>query len=139
MSHVSTFLHFRKQAEEAFKLYRSVFGGEIEGLKRFGETGMPDLSEEDKNLVAMVSLKILGGHTLYGNDAPEFLGELIKGNVTDICLEVDSLEEGERLHAGLAVGGKIEYPMGDMGGGQYFGAVVDKFGVQWMLKYTAKA
>ena len=31
MSHVSTFLHFRKQAEEAFKLYQSVFGGEIEG------------------------------------------------------------------------------------------------------------
>ena len=83
-----------------------------------------------------MALPILGGHIIKGNDAPEFLGELIKGNNMDINLQPDTRKETERLFKALSAGGKVEMELHEMG--DYFGACVDKFGVQWMLQCTAK-
>ena len=65
MSRVSTYLNFVRNTEEAFNFYKSVFGGEFSmPIQRMGsipsETGGPQLSEADKNLVVHVELKILG-------------------------------------------------------------------------------
>lgn len=141
MASTSTWLHFRGNAEEAFNFYKSVFGGDfVNGITRYSsltpETGYPPIAEADKNLVIQVALPILGGHIIKGNDAPEFLGELIKGNNMDINLQPDTRKETERLFKALSAGGKVEMELHEMG--DYFGACVDKFGVQWMLQCTAK-
>ncbi|MGB3525411.1 MAG: VOC family protein [Flavobacteriales bacterium] len=141
MASTSTWLHFRGNAEEAFNFYKSVFGGDfVNGITRYSsltpENGYPPIAEADKNLVIQVALPILGGHIIKGNDAPEFLGELIKGNNMDINLQPDTRKETERLFKALSAGGKVEMELHEMG--DYFGACVDKFGVQWMLQCTAK-
>ena len=138
MATVSTYLHFSGNAEEAFQFYRSVFGTEFSSpISRFKDIP-PEACPEpiplaDQNLVMNVALPILGGHLLMGNDAPGWLGQLVKGNNVDISLHPDTRAEADRLFAGLSEGGKIEMQIQDMFWGDYFGSCVDKFGINWMI------
>ena len=143
MAKVKTWLHFRGETEEAFNFYREVFGTEfIDGIHRMSEIphqeDQPHLSEDDKHLVINVELPIVGGHILVGNDAPESLGTLIKGNNVDICLDLDSREEVNTFFKALSVDGKAEMEPQDMGMG-YFGSCVDKFGINWMFSCSTEA
>ncbi|OGD83596.1 glyoxalase [Candidatus Collierbacteria bacterium RIFOXYD1_FULL_40_9] len=144
MSKVSTYLNFKRETEQAFSFYKSVFGGEYVGeIMRLGQVpaqpGQPPLPEEDKNLVMHIELPILGGHSLHGTDAPESMGfKLNFGNNVYIMLNPDTREETDKLFAALSEGGKVEMPMQDMFWGDYYGSLCDKFGVQWMFNCTAK-
>jgi len=145
MAKVNTCLHFSGNAEEAFNFYKKVFGTEfIDGIHRFSEIplmeGQPPLSEEDKNLVINVQLPIVGGHLLIGNDTPESMGKLIKGNNVDICLDVDTRAEANKYFNSLSEGGKVEMALQDMSWGAYayFGACIDKFGINWVFNCSSK-
>lgn len=145
MSKTSTYLNFRRETEEAFNFYRSVFGGEFAGetIYRMGDfppqEGQPPLSDADKNLVMHIALPILGGHMLMGTDAPESMGfNLNFGNNVYINLEPDTRSETDRLFKALSDGGTIGMPLQDMFWGAYFGSCVDKYGVRWMFNCVEK-
>ncbi len=145
MARTSTYLNFARSTEEAFNFYKSVFGTEfIDGIARFGDVpvqeGQPEMSDDDKQLVMNVQLPILGGHLLMGTDAPESMGfQLNQGNNVYICLDPDTRAEADRLFAALAEGGTVEAPLEDAFWGDYFGSLIDKYGVRWMVNYTGKA
>jgi PhnB protein len=143
MAKTATYLNFKRNTEEVFNFYKSVFGGDfVDGkINRFGEIppmdGMPPIAEEDKNLVMHIGLPILGGHILMGTDAPESMGfKLNQGNNVYISLHPDSRSEADRLFGRLSEGGKVEQPMQNMFWGDYYGSFTDKFGVRWMINYT---
>jgi len=142
MARVSTYLNFRRETEAAFEFYRSVFGGEFTMLARFRD--MPTdaarpLAPGDADLVMHVGLPILGGHVLMGTDAPESMGfRLVPGDNVHISLEPDTRAEAERLFAALSAGGTVRMPLADMFWGAYFGNLVDRFGVCWMVNCAAK-
>lgn len=144
MAHVSTYLNFSRQTEEAFTFYKSVFGTEFIGeISRMGsvpsQPGTPALKDEDKNLVMHVALPILGGHVLMGTDAPESMGFKVNfGNNIYINLEPDTRIDTDQLFAKLSEGGKVEMALQEMFWGDYFGSCTDKFGVQWMFNCSAK-
>ena len=144
MARVSTYLNFNRKTEEAFNLYRTVFGGDfIGGLHRMGDVpaapGQPAMSDADKQLVMHVELAILGGHVLMGTDAPESMGfKLVQGNNVHINLEPDSRGETDRLFAALSQGGKVEMPLQEMFWGDYFGSLIDRFGTCWMFNCASK-
>src|SRR5690606_10125170 len=109
MASASTYLNFARETEEAFNFYKSVFGGDFTppGIMRMGDVppqeGMPPLPEADKNLVMHVELKILGGFSLMGSDAPESMGFTInKGNNVHINLMPDTRKETDRLFKALS-------------------------------------
>jgi PhnB protein len=143
MARTSTYLNFVRSTEEAFNFYKSVFGTEFIGpIARMGDApaqeGQPAMSDDDKQLVMNVQLPILGGHLLMGSDAPESMGfQLNQGNNVYIALDPDSRAEADRLFAALSVGGKVEQPMQEMFWGDYFGSLVDRFGVQWLINCTS--
>ncbi len=145
MARTSTYLNFARSTEEAFNFYKSVFGTEfVDGIARFGDVpaqeGQPELSDDDKQLVMNVQLPILGGHLLMGTDAPESMGfRLNQGNNVYICLDPDTRAEADRLFAVLSEGGKVEMPLQEMFWGDYFGSLVDRFGVQWMVNCTSRS
>lgn len=145
MSKVSTYLNFKRNTEEAFNFYKSVFGGDFTGgINRFSDIppmeGMPAIAEADKNLVMHIVLPILGGHQLMGTDAPESMGfNLSFGNNVYINLEPDTREETRRLFMALSAGGKVEMELQDMFWGDYYGSCRDQFGVQWMFNCAEKA
>lgn len=87
MAEVGTYLTFRRDTEAAFLFYREVFGVEFEGagVMRMGDNpppkGAPGMSEEDKQLVMNVGIRITGGHLLMGTDAPESFGFNLNASV----------------------------------------------------------
>jgi PhnB protein len=143
VAQTSTYLNFAGTTEAAFTFYKSVFGTEFVGeIARMGETpvqeGQPPLSDEDKQLVMHVALPILGGHLLMGTDATESMGfTLNQGNNVYICLQPDTREEADSLFASLSAGGEAEMPMADMFWGDYFGSLVDQYGVRWMVVHSS--
>ena len=145
MARVSTFLNFSRSTEAAFLFYKSVFRTEFtKPFIRFSDMppqpGQPPLTAADKNLVMHVELPILGGHALMGTDAPESMGLTVTpGNNVHLNLEPDTRAEAERLFHALAAGGKIEMPLQDMFWGAYFGSLVDRFGIHWMVNCANKA
>lgn len=146
MAHVGTYLNFPRNTEEAFNFYKSVFGGDFnkDSFMRFGDMpaaeGMPALPDADKNLLVHIELEILGGHKLFGTDAPESMGFTVnKGNNVHISLQPDTRTETKRLFDALSVGGVVTMALDDMFWGAYYGSFTDKFGVQWMVNCYEKA
>jgi PhnB protein len=144
VARTSTYLNFTRCTEEAFNFYKSVFGTEFVGeIARFGDVpvqeGQPAMSDADKQLVMNVQLPILGGHLLMGTDAPESMGfQVNQGNNVYICLDPDTRADADTLFAALAEEGTVEMALQEMFWGDYFGSLVDKFGVQWMVNVTSK-
>ena len=143
MARVSTYFHFAGNAEEAFLFYQSVFQTEFVGpIKRFGDLpcqpGQPPRSAEEAAMVMNISLPILGGHVIIGNDAPEFLGQRIQGNNVTMNLEPDTRAETDRLFAALKEGGTVECAPTEMPWGGYWGSLIDRYGNEWMFSCTAK-
>ncbi len=140
MATINPYLNFPGNTEEAFKFYRSVFGGEFTSLQRFKDTPeagrIPDGTGEK---LMHVALPVGKGNVLMATDALESMGHSITpGTNFHLSLETDSKDEAERLFNGLAVGGRITMPLADAFWGAYFGMLTDKFGVQWMVNYTYK-
>ena len=135
MALVATYLNLPGTTEEAFEFYKSVFGTEYagQGVMRMGDTpadpDAPPMSDEQKRMVIHVSLPILAGHLLMGTDAPD---AKIGDNV-QIMLNPDTRQEADDLFAKLSEGGTVLSPMADMFWGDYWGALTDKFGINWMV------
>lgn len=142
---VTTYLNFPGNTEEAFKFYRSVFGGEFsgKGLQRFGDipadSSHPPVPDAIKKMVLHVELPILGGHILMATDAPKEMGfNLSSGNNMHICLEPPTKAETKKLFDALSQGGNVTMPLADMFFGAYFGECTDKFGINWMFNCIEK-
>ena len=145
MASTSTYLNFPGTTEQAFAFYASVFGTQQLGPTMYMDAapsvpGAPPLADADKKLVMHIALPILGDHVLMGTDAVESMGHpLTMGNNFSLQLAPDSRADADRLYAALSAGGKATTPMQEMFWGAYWGACVDRFGVQWMVNCTAKS
>ncbi len=139
MKTINTTLSFNGEAEAAFNLYRSVFGGEFIHLQRMSDIpGVQGLSAEEANKVLHVALQA-GNSILNGMDIPGSRTPAIFGTNIFIGIETSSEEETDRFMAGLAEGGQIMMPAAHQFWGSYFGMVTDRFGVQWMVGYAKES
>ena len=141
MPDLNCYLHFNDNCEEAFNLYRSVFGGDFEMLARFGEapSGEMKLNPGEENKVLHVALKVGQNSMLMGSDCPEAYGMTInQGNNYSVSINADSREQADTFYAKLSEGGQAMMPMADAFWGDYFGMAMDKFGVNWMISYSGQ-
>lgn len=136
---LNPYLNFDGNAEEAFRFYQSIFGGEM-FLQRMDQApGTENLPDNEKKRVMHVSIPIGNGQFLMASDCVPSMGQvLVVGNNNYISLTPDSRQEADRIFNGLSAGGKVEMPMADMFWGDYFGSFEDKFGVRWMINYQEK-
>lgn len=133
---LNPYLNFDGNAEEAFRFYQSVFGGEL-FIQKMSDVTHIDIPEEEKNRTMHVSLPIGEKQILMASDCLPSMGHVLKvGNNNYISLSVDSREEADRIFYSLSENGEIEMPMSDMFWGDYFGSFVDQFGVCWMITYN---
>ncbi|MFT4031516.1 MAG: VOC family protein [Siphonobacter sp.] len=141
MAHVSIYLNFNGNAEEAFNHYKTVFGTEfsvpIMRMKDIpAQPGMPKLSDADKNKVMHVALPILGGTEIMATDMLESLGHQLKeGNNVTISLNPDTKAEADRLYKELSIGSTEAVAPHDEFWG-YWGTCKDRFGVRWMFNVS---
>jgi len=138
MSHVSIYLNFNGNAEEAFNHYKKVFGTEFSTpLMRMKDIpahpGMPELSDTEKNKVMHVALPIIGGTEIMATDILESFGQkLIEGNNVTINLNLDTKAEADRLFKELSIDVTDGVAPHDEFWG-YWGSCKDKFGIRWMF------
>lgn len=137
MVNINPYLIFNGQCEEAFLLYKSVFGGEFQQISKFGDMpaeAEPEMSEADKNRVMHVSYNI-GNSVVMGSDSNTQSGDVNFGNNFSISINAESRTETERIFNSLSSGGTITMPLQDTFWGAYFGMFTDKFGINWMVNF----
>lgn len=131
---LNPYLNFNGNAEEAFRFYQSVFGGELTLMKMGDAPGAEMLSAAERNMAMHVSIPIGAGQFLMASDCTGQAGEQLHfGNNNYIAVSPESRDEADRIFNGLSAEGMVEMPMADMFWGDYFGSFKDKFGVYWMI------
>lgn len=139
MIKLNPYLNFTSEAEEAFNFYKSIFGGEFTSVVRFKDKSMEGMkvSKEDENKIMHISLPI-GNDLLMASDVPESMRFSVKpGSNNYISVHPTSKEEADRIFNSLSEGGSVEMPIEDQFWGDYYGSLEDKFGVRWMINYSA--
>jgi predicted 3-demethylubiquinone-9 3-methyltransferase (glyoxalase superfamily) len=124
---ITTFLMFEGRAEEAMRLYESLFGeAEITSIDRYGSG-----DGDTEGMVKRATLR-LPGQTLICVDSPV---EHAFGFTPAISLFVSCGSEGEvdRLFAALAEDGTVLMGLDAYPFSKRFGWVDDRFGVSWQL------
>lgn len=141
MAHVSIYLNFAGNAEEAFNHYKTVFKTEFSTpVMRMKDIppnpNMPPLPEAELNKVMHVALPILGGTEIMATDILESMGhKLMEGNNVTISLNPDTKEEADRLYNELSPGGQgCVAPHDEFWG--YWGTCKDRFGIRWMFNVS---
>jgi len=137
MATIDLYLKFPGTAEEAFDFYKSLFGGEYLSLQRYRDIpGGKNMQSDIQEKIKHISLPIGFENVLMASDAIDSMGHpLTIGNNFYINVNVDSKEEANRLFAGLSDSGRIEMKLSEMFWGAYYGVLVDKFDIQWMISY----
>ena len=139
MTKLQPYLNFDGKAEEALEFYKSVFGGEFSSLVRFKDMPMEgvEIPADEQDRILHISLPIGDDSLLMASDTlPSFGQELVVGNNAYVSVHPESRKEADRIFDGLSDGAAVEMPMGDQAWGDYYGALKDRFGVQWMVNHS---
>lgn len=95
-----------------------------------------EVLEADKKKVMHVSLPI-GVSTLMGSDTGgEWAPAFVQGNNFSVSVTVDSKAEADKTFNALVKGGQITMPLASTFWGDYFGILIDKFGINWMISFN---
>ncbi|SBV37910.1 conserved hypothetical protein [uncultured Stenotrophomonas sp.] len=130
------FLGFDGNTHEAMAFYAKALGGKVVSEMKYGDMPPdPDMDAEgcggftpQPEQVAHCQLEA-GGAVLMAADGPQRDG----GGGTTINIEVDSIEEAERVFAALAAGGQVQMPLAETFWAQRWGMLVDRYGKPWMV------
>jgi predicted 3-demethylubiquinone-9 3-methyltransferase (glyoxalase superfamily) len=124
---ITTFLMFEGRAEEAMRLYLSLFpNSEIVQMRKYGPEGPgPDGS-------IMHAIFALNGQPVMISDS--FVKHAFTFTPsTSFFVQCDDTAEHERLFGALSEGGQVMMPPGNYGFSQHFAWCSDRFGVSWQL------
>ena len=132
-------MFFNGDCREAFDFYAGALGGQIILRVTYGDMptdpSQPPLPEEAKSQLAHVNL-LVGEASIMGGDSIMGCGgsEKIDGrNDTTVNIEVDTVEEAERVFAAMSAGGKVQMPLMETAWSQRFGMFTDRYGKPWMV------
>src|SRR5690606_334907 len=118
MAQINPYLNFDGTAEEAFKFYQSILGGELYIQKM---KDVPGFDNEDEKERAMHVALPVGDNILMASDILRSAGhKLNMGNYSYISYSSDSRNEADRIFKALSEGGNVEMPMADMFWGDYY-------------------
>ncbi len=134
---INPYLTFNGNCEEAFHLYQSVFGGKFDRKVHFKDMppadGQPPMPEEVGKRIMHVSLPITKDIFLMGSDSNPMFGEVTFGQHLSLSVTAESNAKADKVFHSLAEGGKITMPLAKQFWGAYFGMLIDKFGITWLV------
>lgn len=132
---LNPYISLKNSAREALEFYHAIFGGELH-ISTYAEGGMPhDPSGADKIMHGQLDAE--NGMTLMVSDAPEGM-PISDGSNISISLSGDDEASLRGYWDGLMAGGKAVMPLEKAPWGDTFGALVDKFGVNWMVNIAGQ-
>ncbi|MEU7822857.1 VOC family protein [Catellatospora sp. NPDC049133] len=128
-SRLNPYISFNGNAREAMEFYQGILGGNLT-VSTFGEFG--DKDAPYANQIMHAQLESDAGYTLMASDTPPGMAYNPGDNIT-ISLSGD---DGDRLRGyweKLTEGGTVGVPLEKQMWGDEFGALKDRFGVNWMV------
>jgi PhnB protein len=118
------YIFFYGRTQEALDFYKKVFGGSYEATP-----------QEGSSKIMHASFTSAGVSFMCSDGRPEQDGKRIdpdEGNIS-LALSVPDKPSGDRIFAALSEGGKVTAPLADAFWGGRYGAIQDRFGVEWMV------
>jgi len=124
--------NFDGNCEAAFNYYAGHLGGKVVTLMKFGDSPMAasiPATHRDKIVHARYDV---AGQTLMGTDCtPDHPYQPIR--CAHIAIQLTDEAEAERIFKALADDGNVQMPLQQTFWAHRYGAVVDRFGVPWMV------
>jgi PhnB protein len=134
---LNPYLNFNGQCEAAFKFYERCLGGKIEMMMRFADSPMADqVAPQMRDKIVHVRMTA-GGKVLMGSDAPPEHFEKPQG--FSVSISVNDPAQAERIFNALAEKGTVRMPLQQTFWAIRFGALVDQFGIPWMINCEQSA
>ena len=130
-SRLNPYISFDGNARQAMEFYESVFGGTLT-VNTFGEF---DQSAPENDKIMHGQLETGNGFTLMASDLPPGMPYKPGDNIT-VSLSGDDGDDLREYWNKLSVGGSINVPLEKQMWGDEFGALVDRFGIPWMVNIT---
>jgi PhnB protein len=140
MATINPYLTFNGNCEEAFDFYKSAFGGNFRILSRFKDMPPKPGNELPANLlekIMHVSLPISQETILMGSDSNPMMGNVTTGQNISLSVSTPSKSDADKIFNSLSAGGNITMATADTFWGSYFGMLLDKFGIIWMVSYDS--
>ena len=137
------YLVFDGDCEAAFDFYQAVFGGAFSAKERFAafpaDQGL-EIDAASRDLIMHVSLQINAHTVLMGCDAVGDQSQGLKiGNNFNVSINLSDQAEADRIFAALSADGQVSMPIQRTFWGSYYGLLVDRFGIQWMVNCDLSA
>ncbi|MFG3342095.1 VOC family protein [Glycomyces sp. NPDC048151] len=129
---LNPYVQFDGDAREAMEFYHSVLGGELK-LNTFGESGMPGPGADK---IMHAQLTSAAGYTIMASDTPPGM-DYKPGQNISISISGDDAELLRGYWEALGEGATVAMPLEKQMWGDEFGALVDRFGVNWMVDITS--
>ncbi|MEV3936212.1 VOC family protein [Glycomyces sp. NPDC049804] len=129
---LNPYVQFDGNAREAMEFYHSVLGGDLK-VMTFGESGMPGPAS-DKVMHAQLTSE--AGYTIMASDTPPGM-DYEPGRNISISISGDDGDLLRRYWEALGEGATVTMPLEKQMWGDEYGALVDRYGVNWMVDITS--
>ena len=117
---------------DAFAHYQQVFGARSLFSHTWAESPMADQAPGgDGGRIMHATLRFPDGSLLMGADCPPEYATPFGG--FSLSVNAKTVEEAERLFAGISEGGQVTMPLDKTFWAERFGMCIDRFGVSWMV------
>jgi PhnB protein len=131
---LNPYIFFQGNSREAMEFYKGIFGGELT-VQTYDESP-GDFPGKEQMKGKIMHADLSGGDArLMGSDTQEASAVAKK-----VSLSLSGSDEPKlrKIFDSLGTSGKISQPLQKAPWGDTFGALVDKFGVEWMMNINAK-
>lgn len=138
MKHVTPYLFFNGNCEEALNFYKECFDGEIANIGRFGDSPM-EVPESNKNKIIHSEFKFQGG-TIMASDQMDSTTDAAEteSSRVQLSLEFEDAVKMEETFDKLKQDGEITMDLKEQFWGDKFGMLTDKYGIKWMFNCPKK-
>ncbi len=127
---IAPYINFDGQANAAIELYQSALGAEVRERMRWADMPGQEVPDAMKDRVMHACIAV-GEQALYVSDVPPDRS-LTDGDRAHVMVQLDP-ERIDQVFAQLAEGGQVTMPLENTFWKARFGALIDRFGVKWML------
>jgi PhnB protein len=127
--HLTPYLYFQGNCEEALNKYKEILNGEIELLERYDNPAMK-VPDEFKGKILHAVLK-LGDNRIFASDV--FPGESSNSPNVALSLNISDLETSKDIFNRLSESGRVKVPYEKQFWGAWHGNLIDRFGIFWMI------
>ncbi|HSW85618.1 MAG TPA: VOC family protein [Candidatus Saccharimonadales bacterium] len=130
------YLFFNGQCKEAMEFYKKIFGGnlDVQTMAEVPAETQKAAGNSDPNRVMHAKL-VSGQFTLMGSDSPKASSKAAK---IELSLNGDDEAELQKIFDGLGNGGEVRMPLEKQFWGDKFGALTDKYNVDWMVNIAGQ-